>query len=387
MRTFTLHIPTRFVFGWSTLDRIGRETKRVAQKVLLVCSSGSVMRTGIFDRVIKSLNQEDIEVDVFDKVIPNPRASTMNHAGELARDLGVQAIIGLGGGSAMDTAKGAAIVAVNGGSIWDYIHTHRTVNNSLPVIAVPTLSATGSEGNAYGVVTDDKTLQKASFICFAARPKIALIDPQLSLTVPENYLKDGAIDVICHALEAFFTTRDEAPFNNHFSLLLARTAADMILEILKYPYSQLPRETFAWTATLALSDLNDAGREGPYAMHALAHPLSGLYNISHGRALAFILPRYLLYFKKECYHQILELGATFGDTKATIESAFNAFLSFLKKIDRFLSWQDILSEKPDIKTLTHHVFTLNQNRKGFVQGPRPMTQEDIKNIYTLSLYL
>jgi butanol dehydrogenase len=383
MRSFTLQIPTRFVFGWGNLDRIGRETKRVAQKVLVVCSSGSAVRTGTLDRVLKSLSDENIDTDVFDQVTPNPRVSMVNRAGELARDLSVHAIIGLGGGSAMDTAKGAAIVAANGGSIWDYVHINHTINNALPVITIPTLSATGSEGNAYGVVTHDETRQKAGFVCYAARPKVALIDPKLTLTVPADSLKDGAVDIISHALEAFFTTRDEAPLNDGLSLLLVRTAAGAIQDILKDPAARLPREIFAWTATLALSDLNDAGREGPYTMHALAHPLSGLYNISHGRALAFIIPRYLRFFSENCSEQLLQLGQIFGYTGTNPNNALKTFATFLNEIDRDLNWQDLNILNPDIKTLTEHVFTLNANRKGLVQGPRPMTREDVKQIYTM----
>jgi alcohol dehydrogenase YqhD (iron-dependent ADH family) len=384
MRPFTLHIPTRFVFGWGNLDRIGLETKRFAQKVLIVCSSGSAIKTGTLDRVIRSLAGEGIEVDVFDQVTPNPRVSMVNRAGELARDLKVQAIIGLGGGSAMDTAKGAAIVAVNGGSIWDYVHIHKTVNNALPVVAIPTLSATGSEGNAYGVVTHDETRQKAGFVCYATRPKVAVIDPELTLSVPEDYLKDGAVDIISHALEAYFTTRDEAPLNDGLSLLLTRTAAEAIQHILKDPVAQLPRETFAWTATLALSDLNDAGREGPYAMHALAHPLSGLYDISHGRALALIIPRYLKTFLDVCHNKILKLGETFGYPGTDSGEALHTFINFLHSIDRDLSWKDLNIQNPDIDLLTDHVFALNQNRKGFVQGPRSMTRDDVKTIYSSS---
>jgi len=384
MRSFTLHIPTRFVFGWGNLDRIGRETKRIAQKVLIVCSSGSAVKTGTLNQVIRSLSGEGIEVDVFDQVTPNPRVSMVNRAGELARDLKVQAILGLGGGSAMDTAKGAAIVAVNGGSIWDYVHIHKTVNNALPVITIPTLSATGSEGNAYGVVTHDKTRQKAGFVCYAARPKVALIDPELTLSVPEDYLKDGAVDIISHALEAYFTTRDKAPLNDGLSLLLVRTTAEAIQHILNDPVTRLPRETFAWTATLALSDLNDAGREGPYAMHALAHPLSGLYDISHGRALAFIMPRYLKIFEDVCRDKILKLGETFGFKGTDPHKALNTFTGFLKRIDRDLSWKDLNIQNPDIDLLTDHVFALNQNRKGFVQGPHPMTRDDVKTIYSQS---
>jgi len=384
MRPFTLHIPTRFVFGWGNLDRIGLETKRFAQKVLIVCSSGSAIKTGTLDRVIRSLAGEGIEVDVFDQVTPNPRVSMVNRAGELARDLKVQAIIGLGGGSSMDTAKGAAIVAVNGGSIWDYVHIHKTVNNALPVVAIPTLSATGSEGNAYGVVTHDETRQKAGFVCYATRPKVAVIDPELTLSVPEDYLKDGAVDIISHALEAYFTTRDEAPLNDGLSLLLTRTAAEAIQHILKDPVAQLPRETFAWTATLALSDLNDAGREGPYAMHALAHPLSGLYDISHGRALALIIPRYLKTFLDVCHNKILKLGETFGYPGTDSGEALHTFINFLHSIDRDLSWKDLNIQNPDIDLLTDHVFALNQNRKGFVQGPRSMTRDDVKTIYSSS---
>lgn len=383
MRPFTLHTPTRFVFGWGNVDRTGREVKRIARKVLIVCSSGSVVRTGTLDRVIKSLSDEDIDTDVFDQVTPNPMVSMINQAGKLARDLGVHAIIGLGGGSAMDTAKGAAVVAANGGSIWDYVHVNHTVNNAFPVITIPTLNATGSEGNAYGVVTHDENRKKAGFVCYAARPKIAIIDPELTLTVPEDYLKDGAVDIISHALEAFFTTRDTAPLNNGLSLLLAKTAADAIRDILSDPNAQLPRETFAWTATLALSDLNDAGREGPYTMHALSHPLSGVYNISHGRALAFIIPRYLTFFAEECPEQLLKLGQAFGYSGLDPLKALQAFTTFLQTIDRIVNWQDLNIKNPDIDLLTEHVFTLNQNRKGFVQGPRPMNRDDVKTIYTL----
>ncbi|HDR05444.1 MAG TPA: iron-containing alcohol dehydrogenase [Candidatus Marinimicrobia bacterium] len=382
MRSFTLHIPTRFVFGDDNLDRAGKEIRPLAKKVLVVCSSGSVVRTGILKRLIRSLEVNGIIADVYDQVMPNPRVSMVDKGGKLAADLKVEAVIGFGGGSAMDAAKGVAIVAANGGSIWDYVHTNGMANHSLPVIAIPTLSATGSEGNAFGVVTHDESAQKISFISPAVKPVLSIIDPKLTMSVPEDYFRDGVVDVIAHSIEAYISSKDYAPLNDRFSLALIKTAVEMGEKILLEPENSEYRGVFAWTAMMALNGINDAGREGPYPVHTLEHPLSGKYDLSHGRGLALLLPRYLRYFQEDKAEKIIAFGqAVFDSSIQNAGEALTAFESWLEKFQRRLTFQSLNIPQNDIPALTDMVFEMMANRKGNISGPRQMNRDDVTAIY------
>jgi butanol dehydrogenase len=382
MRSFTLHIPTRFVFGNDNLERSGKEIRPLAQKVLIVCSSGSVVRTGMLDRLLKSLEAAGIIADVYDQVTPNPRVSMIDKGGKLAADLRAEAIIGLGGGSAMDAAKGVAIVAQNGTSIWNYVHINGFAKQALPVIAIPTLSATGSEGNGFGVVTHDETLQKLSFVSPAVRPILSIIDPKLTMSVPEDYFRDGVVDVITHSIEAYISSKDYAPLNDRFSLALIKTAIEMGEKILADPENLEYRGVFAWTAMMALNGINDAGREGPYPVHTMEHPLSGLYDLSHGRGLALLLPRYLRYFQEEKAEKITAFGqAVFDGAIQNADEALTAFENWLEKFQRRLTFQSLNIPQEAIPALVDMVFETMANRKGNISGPREMSRDDLMAIY------
>lgn len=385
MRDFSLHIPTKFIFGPKVLDRAGKEIRPHALKVLIVCSSGSVIRHGILDRLLNSFTDAGIRADVYDKVTPNPKVSMIDAGGRLAQNLNVDAVIGLGGGSAMDAAKGIAIVARHGGSIWDYIAHKKTVHTSLPVISIPTLSATGSEGNAYGVVTDDDTLDKASFVCWGARPLLALIDPELTLSVPTDYVVDGAVDIISHSIEAYFTSKDHAPLNDRMSLAMVETVVETLPLIIKEPENIEHRNVLAWTATMALNNINDAGREGPWPIHALEHPLSGQFDISHGRGLAMMLPAYLSYFKGKLGDKLIRFGKCFNSEIKTDDEAISALIDWLKNIDRYLSFADLNIPETSIPDLADSVLRISGNKNNQLAGPEFMDKQHITAIYKLCL--
>lgn len=383
MRNFTLQIPTKFVFGSGVLDRCGKEIGVFHKKVLVVCSSGSAIRTGILGRLLKSLESAGVMADVYDKVMPNPRVSMVDIGGRIARDLKSEAVIGLGGGSAMDAAKGVAIVAKKGGSVWDYVHLNGVANESLPVITIPTLSATGSEGNGYGVVTKDDTLQKVGFVSNAVKPVLSIIDPDLTRSVPEDYFKDGAVDIITHAIEAYISSKDWAPLNDRISLSIIKTVVEMTDAILKDPKNMELRGVFAWSAMMALNGINDAGREGPYTVHSLEHPLSGRYDISHGRGLAMLLPRYLRYFAGLKREKIAEFGRFIFNTDSNDAiQAIEAFEQWLQSLGRALTLGDLNIPSEGIAQLVTDVFEVNSNRQGKLAGPENMSREDVTRLFT-----
>jgi len=381
MRAFKLHLRTEYIFGSGRFSEAGRTISGYGRRILIVCG-GSARRNGTLAELQAMCDDLDIRSFVYDKIRANPLVSTVDEGGQLAANSRVDLVVALGGGSVMDAAKGIAIVARNGGSIWDYVFFNKTVQESLPVLTIPTLSATGSESNAYGVVTHDKTKEKAGFICKGALPLAALIDPRLTLSVPPDYLRDGAVDVIAHSIEAFISSRDRAPLNDNISLALIRTVVETLPEMLKDPENEDHRAVFAWTSTLALNGINDSGREGPYTMHALEHPMSGLFNISHGLGLAVLMPAYLQYFAEEKSDKIRALGKYVFDLHSPgVEDSLQALNDWLASIDRLVSLEDAGIPGEAVPQLVEQVFRLNANRHAKISGPRELSIQDVENIY------
>lgn len=385
MHEFTLHIPTKFVFGNGVFKRAGKEIRKITEKVLIVCSSGSVVRLGYLDSLIDQLEEQGVRADVYDKVMPNPRVSMVDAGGRLARSLHVDAVIGLGGGSAMDAAKGIAIMAKNDGSIWDYSAGKKTTHTSLPVICIPTLSATGSEGNAYGVMTNDETLDKSGFVCYGTKPVLSVIDPQLTISVPRDYLLDGAVDIITHATEAYFSSKDEGLLNDKITLSITSTVVETLDRILKDPKDADARAAFAWASTLALIGINEAGREGPHTIHVLEHALSGMFDISHGRGLAMLFPKYLEMFRAKIGGRLITFGRAFGGDPDTPEAGIASFRSWLKRIGRDLYFRDFDLPESSIPKLAESVLRVAGNRNHQIGAPVPMGKNEIERIYRMCL--
>jgi len=384
MHEFTLHIPTKFIFENGVFQRAGREIRKSAQKVLIVCSSGSVIKHGYLDALLNLLESVGVRADVYDKVTPNPRVSMVDAGGRLAKSLHVDAVIGLGGGSAMDAAKGVAIVAKQDGSIWDYTTANKTVHESLPVICIPTLSATGSEGNAYGVVTNDETLDKSAFVCRGARPVLSIIDPELTMTVPRDYILDGAVDIITHVCEAYFSSYDnDAICNDKMALALTETVVLALDRILKDPEDADARAALAWASTLALIGINEAGREGPHTIHVVEHALSGMFDISHGRGLALIFPKYLTFFKGLLSEKIPPFGRVFDPAVQTPDAAIAAFEAWLGSIDRNLMFGDLDIPSSAIPALADSVLRTAGNKNNEIGAPKAMTRDDIIALYNM----
>ena len=385
MHEFVLHMPTKFGVGQGVVNRAGKEIRRHALKVLIVCSSGSVIRNGYLDNLLNQLEEAGVRADVYDKVTPNPRVSMVDTGGRLAKNLNVDAIIGLGGGSSMDAAKGVAMVAKLDGSIWDYTAGHKTVHDSLPVVCIPTLSATGSEGNAYGVVTHDETMDKSAFVCFAAKPVVSIIDPELNASVPSNYLYDGAVDIITHTSEAYFSSGEDAPLNDGITLTIIKSVVESLARLQKNPKDTDARSTFTWASTLALMGINDAGREGPFPIHSIEHALSGTYDISHGRGLAMLFPKYLEMYKDMLANKITAFGKVFDPAVLNADEAILAFRKWLASIDRDLMFKDLNLPDDKLSELADSVIRSAGNKHGKIGGPKEMGKEDIIKLYKMCI--
>ena len=316
MRNFDLWMPTRIVFGAGQVSRVGVEVAAIGRNAIMVTGKHSARETGLLDRAVGSLEKAGVSVTAFDRVEPNPRSATVDEGGALAGKNGCDVVIGLGGGSSMDAAKGVAVAAYDPGNIWRYVdhgdpESYVEPKKALPIVLIPTLAATGSEFNAGSVITNWETHEKA--LLWAAPllfPKVSIVDPELTLTVDKDYTIDGAIDIILHVMESYFNNREKTPLQDRISEGIILTVMEN-LPRLRHDLKDLEARTqLSWCSAMALCGIASCGRAGlGYPVHAMEHALSGYYDISHGRGLAILVPHWM----ERCYGSGPERFAQFAE--------------------------------------------------------------------------
>ena len=285
---FTYHIPVKLLFGAGKLTLLGAETARYGHKALIV-TGGSSKRSGVFSSALASLAASGVDAEVFDQVTPNPLTTTVEAGAKLARERGADVIIGLGGGSALDTAKGIAFMACNDGDVTDYIFGKRAGIKALPSVLVPTTCGTGSEGNHFAVLTNPLTGDKKSLRCEAIFAKAAIIDPLLMTTMPKAVAESVGFDALSHNMEAYYAKAAQ-PLTDQLALHGIRLIAKSLERALANT-----DDTEAWADVTLASTLGGMaiGMAGVGAVHAMEHPASGLRNVTHGRGLAALTPEIL----------------------------------------------------------------------------------------------
>jgi len=380
MQNFTFHLPTKLIFGPGEVKKVGVEAKQYGEKALIVTGRRSASAFGIIHRVTDKLEQEGVAVMVFDKVEPNPRSSTIDEAAELVRNNNIDMIIGLGGGSPMDAAKAIAAAAAMNKPVWDLVNHGQPVppkiTAALPIIEVPTLAATGSEADAGGVITNWETHEKAIIGSPILFPKVSIIDPELTVTVPRDYTIDGGIDIICHVLESFFTGADETPIQDRFSMSIIRTVMDYLPRIIEKPDDIDARSQLSWASAIALSGMVNSGRGGPFPLHAMEHALSAHYDISHGLGLALLLPRLMIYtYRARPAKYAFMARELFGvspdkSEMEQAEAAVGGVIDFLKLVDRYITFVEIEIDDSKFEEMADDTLRI-YSRGEYLDNPKP----------------
>ncbi len=298
MNQFSYYNPTRIEFGKSKENLIGRLiAEQGIDKVLLLYGTGSIKRSGLYDRVVKSLTDAGVAFEEFGGVVSNPRLSQVKKAIELAKAKKVKAILGVGGGSVADSAKAIAVGALYEGDVWDFFIGKASIKEALPVYTIMTLAATASEMNGNSVVTNDETKQKYSISSVLLNPRISIINPELMNSVSADYLAYSAVDIIAHAIEFYFTASDHPRFQSRLVESIVKTVIETTETLLKNPQDYDARAEFAWAATQALNGLTTSGvGGGSFPNHMIEHSLSALYDIPHGAGLSIVIPAWMKWY-------------------------------------------------------------------------------------------
>lgn len=299
LENFTFFNPTKIEFGTGKEQLIGQQlAESGVRKVLLCYGSERIKREGLFGIVSRSLADKGIELVELGGIVSNPVISKVREGIALARQHQVNAILSVGGGSVLDSSKAIAAGVRYDGDVWDLFVGKAPVGSALPLFAILTLAATGSEMNPSAVVTNDETQEKFFISAAPLFPKVSIVNPALMQSVSRDYLVYSASDVIAHLIETYFTATVHPNLPSRLVEVLISTVIETTEALLADPANDDARGQFAWAATLALNGLTYAGAAGfSYPNHAIEHSLSALFNVPHGAGLSVVVPAWMTWYR------------------------------------------------------------------------------------------
>ena len=301
MNDFTYYNPTKIELGRHKENNIGKYISQSGiKKVLLLYGTGSIKEYGLYERIINSLQQHNINFEELSGVVSNPLLSKVYEGINIVKHNNIEAILGVGGGSVVDSAKAIAAGSKYDGDVWDFFIHKAEITEALPVFTVMTLSAAASEMNGNAVVMKDETKQKYSIASVLVNPVVSVINPMLMATVSKEYLAYSAVDVISHCIEVYFTASVHPNFNSRIVESIIKSIMETTEILLKDPDNYDARAEFAWVSIQGLNGLTPAGTQGGiFPNHMIEHSLSALYNVPHGAGLAVVIPAWMKWYIKQ----------------------------------------------------------------------------------------
>ncbi len=290
MENFQYYTPTRVVFGKGTEDRTGELVRQQGcRKALIHYGGGSVVRNGVLDRIYRSMDAAGVDYISLGGVVPNPRLSLVYEGIELCRKENVDFILAVGGGSVIDSAKAIGYGMTNEGDVWDLFEGKRQAQACLPLGAVLTISAAGSEMSDSCVITREEGWLKRCYISDFCRPKFAVMDPELTMTLPAYQTASGCVDIMMHTMERYFNRSDNMEMTDGISETLIRTVMKNAKILMKEPDNYDARAEVMWAGSLSHNGLTECGTDGgDWACHQMEHELGGMFDVAHGAGLAAI---------------------------------------------------------------------------------------------------
>lgn len=296
MENFNFCVGTRILFGKGQEEKLPELLRPYGNKVLLTYGGGSIKRTGLYDR-IKNLLHE-FEIFELGGIEPNPRIESVYAGAEICREEDIDVILAVGGGSTLDCSKAIAAAAYYEGDAWDLILHPDRIEKALPLVTVLTLSATGSEMDNGGVITNLKTKEKLGFGNPLLLPKASILNPENTFTVPASQTAAGSADIMSHILEVYFDTR-RAAVPDRISEGLLKTVIQYAPIAVREPENYEARAELMWTSSLAINGTCSTGKGCSWSCHPMEHELSAYYDITHGVGLAILTPRWMRYILNE----------------------------------------------------------------------------------------
>ncbi len=349
---------TKIIFGVGKESETGALVREHSQRALLVYGGGSVVKSGLLDRVKASLTASGVYFEELGGVQPNPRLSLVYTGIELCRAKGLDFIMAVGGGSVIDTGKAIALGVPYSGDVWDFF-TGRGYESSLPTGVVLTIPAAGSESSCDAVITKEEGFQKRA--CCSSqklRPAFAILNPALTLTLPDAQTFAGVTDIMVHITERYFSNTKDVDVSDRLSEALLQTAIHAARKLVMDPQNLAARSEIMWCGTLAHNNLTGVDRESDWATHMMGHELSALYDATHGATLAVVLPAWMRYCYKanpgrmaQFANRVFGVPYVPGEEDEMALAGIDQMVAFLRRIGMPTTMVELGIQSPDIPTM------------------------------------
>lgn len=355
MRSFSYYQPTEIRFGRGMLNEVGKIVAAYGKRCLIVTTPVGTAFGPLVERVKGCLTEAGVACEHFDGVVPNPTTDCVHDGANMAKAFGADVVLGVGGGSSMDTAKAIAVEATHPGSAWDYLFFKTPpTSKTLPIIAVSTTSGTGSQVTQVAVMTETSTKTKSAIYNSIIYPRVAIVDPELMLTLPEHVTASTGFDAFCHAFESYLHV-GASPYTDTLALEAMRIVAKYLPGVVADGADIDGREAMAWADTLAGLCIANAGVTLP---HGIGMTISGnCPQIMHGESLALTYPEFTRFTYPYAVRQFAEMGRIFEpalrgatDEEAAAQSC-EALDAFMKKIGMWLSLKGLGATMEDVTNI------------------------------------
>ncbi|WP_044264391.1 iron-containing alcohol dehydrogenase [Bacteroides timonensis] len=389
MNNFVFYSPTEFVFGKATEMQVGALARKYgARKVMIVYGGGSVVRSGLLDRVKQSLQEAGIEYCLMGGVQPNPVDTKVYEGIEFCRREQADMLLPVGGGSVIDTAKAIAAGVLYEGDFWDFYIGKAKVTKALKVAVVLTIPAAGSEGSGNTVITKLDGLQKLSLrVPEVLRPVFSIMNPELTYTLPPFQTACGVADMMAHIMERYFTNTQEVEIGDRLCEGTLMAIINEAPKVMRNPEDYGARANLMWAGMIAHNGTCGVGCEEDWASHFLEHEISAIYGVTHGAGLSVIFPAWMTWMLEHNVGKIAQYAVrVWGvpeseDKKAVALDGIGKLKVFFSSLGLPVTFKELGIENPDIDRLAD---SLHRNKGELVGNYVKLTKQDSKEIYHLA---
>ncbi|MCQ2204296.1 MAG: iron-containing alcohol dehydrogenase [Bacteroidales bacterium] len=391
MNNFTFYSPTEFVFGRGTEQQVGDMClKYGAQRIMIVYGGGSIIKSGLLDKVSASLDAAGLPIIELKGVQPNPIDTKVYEGITLAKAFKPNLILAIGGGSVIDTAKAIAVGYYYEGDFWDFYIGKAKPQQAIPVGVVLTIPAAGSEGSGNTVITNTTTHVKAGLRQpMILRPKFAIMNPELTMTLPAWQTASGITDMMAHILERYLSNTTDVQIGDRLAEGMLMAIMETSEKLMANPNDYEARANIMWCGTIAHNDTCSLGRQEDWNSHAMEHEISAEYDVTHGAGLAVIFPAFLQYASEHNPHKVAQLAHRvlgIADSGNVKEDALKGALKLKEWLHNTLNmpvnFKQLGIENPDLELMNTRLHRLKGE---IMQGYMPLDAQATMEIYRLAL--
>ena len=387
MQNFNFQNTTKIIFGKGKEEEVGEFTAKHGSKVLLHYGGGSIKKYGTYDKVVKSLKEAGVDFVELGGVEPNPKLSLVKEGIELAKKENIDFILAVGGGSVIDSAKAISVGYFYDGDVWDFFTGESEITEALPVGVVLTIPAAGSESSDSAVVTKMDGMLKRDIGSNLIRPKFAIMNPEITFTLPDYQTACGAVDIMAHIMERYFTNTENVELTDRLAESALKTIIKNVPKVLEDNEDYAARAEIMWTGSIAHNDLLGTGREEDWSSHGIEHELSGIYDVAHGAGLAVVFPAWMNYVYEHDLERFAQFAVRVWDVDPDFKDLEWTARQGIKKTKEFFSsiGMPVSLEELDIPADRLEEMAQKATENGPIGNFVSLDTEDVLNIYKSAL--